>query len=119
MLTRSGIFGRAGLALLPLNSRTAYFGNSIAAAMHSASGIIYSNLIDGFGTWANANAQGTLLVPLDGYLGISGNYTAEMLARVGNVLAASPLGVVGGGGTNDRRDYQKHYAPRCGGGLGN
>lgn len=100
---RLGQFGGGGgsSGVVAPNATVVYFGNSLVASMYTAAAPIYSNLNDGFGTWANASAQALPFVPLTGNLGIAGNTTTDMLSRIATVTAVNPAIVVMDGGVND------------------
>ena len=87
------------------NSRIVYFGTSITANGENdqpiSGGTGFSFMAFGYTTWANILSGSVLQVPVGGNLGVSGNLTSQMVARLSSVLALHPKVVLMEGGTND------------------
>lgn len=80
--------------LLPLNSRIVYIGDSITAEGSWEGYVDLADLIGG----------GRYYTPNGFNLGVSGNSSAQILARIPNALALNPAVLVIEGGVNDATD---------------
>lgn len=93
--------GGGAPAKLAINDRLVLFGDSIVSTGYAEAGSDIAYIAGGFTTWAQAAGGSRLYIPRGGNLGIAGNTTAQMLARVADVTALSPKAVLMDGGTND------------------
>lgn len=79
----------------------AALGDSITA---SAGGAIAASplwLVNGYLTWVRALSRGRIQIPVGNNFGVAGDTSAQILARVGNVLAVNPSACIVLAGTND------------------
>ena len=98
----AGVLGRAsGPALLNLNDRIVFFGNSYVANGFAQAGNLVGFQSAGFTSWSQAVAQSKLYAPIGANLGVAGNTVAQELARINTVTALNPKCVLGDFGTND------------------
>lgn len=84
---------------LVIGSSALYFGDSIT--QHGSSSQTGNQDAWGFTTWLNLYTGGRLYNPTGGNLGVAGNTTTQMIARLGAALAFKPAIVTFMGGTND------------------
>lgn len=95
------IIDSVNTSYLPLNSRLVWFGDSITAQAYGTgtNQVAYQNIA--FPTFAQLANGNRFYTPIGGNKGISGNTTAQMIARLGSVLQYNAKVAVVHAGTND------------------
>lgn len=83
------------------NNLIIYVGDSQTANGESVSGITQAYRTNGYTTWANALSGSKLFSPVNGNQGVPANYTTDVIARLGAILALRPKVVLLLIGTND------------------
>lgn len=95
---------------IPGPPEVAIYGDSRAAQMsyNLTNHLTYS--ATGAAAWANVLSGGNFIFPADLNFGVTGDTTAQILARVGDVVASRAETVVYFGGTNDRNSNELQTA---------
>lgn len=94
----------ARLNEVPVNGKVVFFGDSLLAQTTGGTGNQIAFQSTALMTYALLKANNAVFLPVGGNLGISGNTTTQMLARLGAAVAQKPDLVVLLGGTNDVND---------------